>query len=152
MIEFRPTPPSARRSIRGVTLLELMIAITILGALVAIAVPAYRGYAERAQRTLAKDALLSLQAAQENWYLQNNTYTANLTSLGFPGGCSDWCVYTLDFTVAPDTLGYTARARPTVGGGTNGVNQTTDTDCQWFTVTSTGVVDAGPDPGDRCWP
>ena len=133
------------------TLIELMLVITILGALVAIAVPAYRGYAERAQRTEAKTGLLMLAEAQEQFYLQNNTYTADLNALGFTGGCTEWCVYTFDFTVAPDTLRYTARARPTVGGGTNGVNQGTDTACQWFTLSSTGVRDAGPDPNQNCW-
>lgn len=141
----------SRRRQRGVTLIELMIVITILGALAVIAIPAYRGYAERAQRTEAKTGLLMLAEAQEQFYLQNNTYTADFAALGFPGGCTEWCVYTMDFTVAPDTLGFTARARPTAGGGTNGVNQGTDTDCQWFTLTSTGVRDAGPDVNNSCW-
>lgn len=132
----------------GVTLIELMIVITILGILAAIAIPAYRGYTERAQRTEAKDSLLRLQTQQERWYLTNNTYTNNLAALGFPAGCSENCVYTIDFTVAPDTLGYTARAQPTVGGGTNGVDQNRDTACSWFTLNSRGVRDAEE---DSCW-
>lgn len=139
---------SKRLRMGGVTLVELMIVITILGTLAAIAIPAYRGYAERAQRTEGKAALLRLQANQERWYLSNNTYTNDLTALGFAGGCSDNCVYTLDFTVAADTTGYTARAQPTAGGGTNGVNQTRDEDCSWFTINNRGVRDA---EDDSCW-
>lgn len=141
---------TARKRLRigGVTLIELMIVITILGVLVAIAIPAYRGYSERAQRTEAKDSLLRLQTQQERWYLNNNTYTNNLTALGFPGGCSENCVYTLDFTVAPDTTGFTARAQPTAGGGTNGVDQNGDTACSWFTMDNRGVRTA---ESDGCW-
>jgi len=139
---------SRRLRMGGVTLIELMIVITILGILAAIAIPAYRGYTERAQRTEAKDALLRLQTQQERWYLTNNTYTNNLGALGFPGGCSENCVYTIDFTVAPDTTGYTARAQPTVGGGTNNVDQNRDTACSWFTLNNRGVRDA---ENDTCW-
>jgi len=138
----------ARRRIAGVTLIELMLVVTIIGIMTAIAVPAYRGYTERAQRTEGKNALNRLVTAQENFRLQNNTYTNNLAALGFPGGCSENCVYTVDFTVAPDARTYTARAQPTVGGGTNGVNQTRDTACSWFTITPTGVRDA---ESDNCW-
>jgi type IV pilus assembly protein PilE len=136
------------RKMSGVTLIELMIVVTIIGALAAFAIPAYRGYAERAQRTEAKNALNEIVTAQENFRLQNNTFTNNLTALGFPGGCTENCVYTLDFTVAPDTRTYTARAQPTVGGGSNGVDQTRDTACSWFTITPTGVRDA---ESDGCW-
>ena len=139
----------SRARMLGVTLIELMIVITIIGAMAVIAIPAYRGYAERAQRVYAKNALQLLLTNQENFRLQNNTYTADLAALGFPGGCTEYCVYTIDFTVAPDTRTFTARARPTAGGGTNGVNQNTDTDCQWFTIDALGRKAAGP--GTRCW-
>ena len=137
-----------RRKIGGVTLTELMIVVMILGILGAVAIPAYRGYSERAHRTYAKEALLSLRTNQERWKLQNNTYTADLTALGFPAGCTDYCVYTIDFTVAPDTQTYTARAQPTVGGGTNGVDQNTDGDCSWFTIDANGVTNA---ESANCW-
>jgi type IV pilus assembly protein PilE len=137
-----------RRRMGGVTLIELMIVITILGIMAAIAIPAYRGYSERAQRTEAKNALMVLVTNQERFRLTNNTYTNDLTALGFPGGCTENCVYTIDFTVAPDTLSFTARAQPTAGGGTNGVNQTRDDACSWFTINARGVRDA---ENDTCW-
>lgn len=141
-------PGNRRSRLAGVTLIELMIVVTILGTLTAIAVPAYRGYSERAQRTEGKSALLRLATQQDRWYLTNNTYTNDLTALGFPAGCSENCVYTIDFTVAPDTVGWTARARPTAGGGTNNVDQTRDTACSWFTLSSTGARNA---ENTDCW-
>lgn len=73
-----------RRFMRGVTLLELMIVVVILGILTTIAYPSYRQYAARAKRTEARAALLQIATMQERFYLQNNTYTVDMTSLGFP--------------------------------------------------------------------
>lgn len=128
-----------------------MIVTVVIGTLAVIAIPAYRGYSMRAQRTEAKSALLRLAANEERWYLQNNTYTNDLNALGFPMGLSENGVYTIDFTVAPDTVGFTARARPTPGGGSNGVDQTRDTECAVFTIDAQGVRTASPDPSGRCW-
>lgn len=72
--------------VRGVTLVELMIVILVLGILVTIAYPNYRQYAARAKRTEARAALLQIATNQERFYLQNNTYTNNLANLGFPPG------------------------------------------------------------------
>jgi len=42
---------------------ELMIAVVIAAILAAIAIPGYRSYVQRAQRTEAKSALLRIQVA-----------------------------------------------------------------------------------------
>jgi type IV pilus assembly protein PilE len=127
-----------QRSERGFTLIELMIVVTIIGLMALISVPAYRGYAERAQRTEALDDMNRLYTQQENFRLVNNTYTNNLPALGFAGGCTVNCVYNITFDVAPTTQTYTARLVPNPAGGTNGVNQTEDEDCQWFTIDALG--------------
>ena len=73
-----------RKYMRGVTMTELMVVVVIIGILTAIAYPSYRQYAARAKRNEAKAALLQIATNQERFYLQNNTYTTNMTSLGFP--------------------------------------------------------------------
>ena len=65
---------TARRDMLGVTLLELMAVIMIIGILAMIAIPGYRQYVMRAQRAEAKSALLQLQTNQERFYLQNRIY------------------------------------------------------------------------------
>lgn len=141
-----------RRKQFGLTLIELMIVTVVIGTLASLAIPAYRGYAQRAQRTEGKSALLQVQTNQERFYLQNNTYATTFTQLGNPSGMSENGVYTLSFIgPAPNTIQYTVQAVPTVGGGLNGVNQTTDLDCQVFTLNSQGVRTATPNVAGACW-
>ncbi len=72
-----------RRYMRGVTLIELMIVVVIIGILAAIAYPNYREFVARAKRTEARAALLKIATNQEKYYLQNNIFTTDLTDLGF---------------------------------------------------------------------
>lgn len=72
-----------RKHMRGVTLLELMIVVVIISILTAIAYPSYRQYVARAKRNEAKAGLLQIATLQERFYLQNNSYTTDLTNLGF---------------------------------------------------------------------
>jgi type IV pilus assembly protein PilE len=136
-MEYRSRAPHGRA--RGITLIELMVVIAIIGTMAVIAIPAYRGYAERAQRTEALNAMSQMVTAQENFRTTNPGigYTNNLAALGFPGGCTANCVYTVSFDAA-DAQTFRARFVPTPGGGTNGVNQVTDEDCSWFTVDALG--------------
>jgi type IV pilus assembly protein PilE len=141
---------TSRNHVTGVTLIELMVVVVIIGILAVIGIPSYQRYSMRAQRTEGKAALLRLAANQERFYLQNNTYTNNLAALGFAAGTSENGVYTLAIGAANTTL-FQATATPTPGGGTNGVDQTVDADCASFTIDSTGVRTAAPDPAGRCW-
>jgi type IV pilus assembly protein PilE len=88
---------------RGVTLMELMIVVVVIGILTAIAYPSYRQYAAKAKRNEAKSALLQIATMQERFYLQNSTYTADMTKLGFPVGSNfltDSKSYIVDVTAA----------------------------------------------------
>ncbi len=133
----------------GVTLIELLITIVIVGTLAAIALPSYRAYQQRAHRTEAKSALLRLQADQERYYLNNNQYATNPAVLqSFTDDKSENGVYTLSITSADPAQAYTAKAVPTSGGGTDGVDMTDDSHCAEFTITSDGVRGA---TNSDCW-
>ena len=139
----------------GVTLVEIMVVVGIVALLTAVAVPSYRQYTTRAHRTEAMAALLRLATNQERFYLQSNQYSLDPDALGFPAGLSEQGVYMLEIgTDAGVTLDWFATARPTPGGGRNGIDQTPDTECTSFTLTSAGVRTATPLPNganDRCW-
>lgn len=63
-----------RRLQRGFTLIELMIAVAIVGILAAIAIPAYSDYVARAKRADATLALIGLSQAMERFNANNGTY------------------------------------------------------------------------------
>jgi len=142
-----------RQRAAGVTLIELMVVVMVIGVLGMIAIPSYRQYTMRAQRTEAKTALLQIATNQERFYLQNNSYAtlAQLAAANFPT-MTEHGVYTLTLATANGWVqDYTATATPTPGGGTNGVDMTADPDCTTFTLNSRGVRTATPDPNGTCW-
>ena len=71
-----------RQHERGMTLIELLTVMVVLAVLSSIAVASYRGYMLRANRTDARTTLLRIQVAEEKFFLQNNTYTAELGPAG----------------------------------------------------------------------
>ena len=143
----------AKQKARGVTLIELMIVILVIGIMSAIAVPSYRKYMIRSQRSEAKIALLQLQTAQEKRYLQQNAYTndvagsvaANPPGLGL-SPVSETQKYDITIPVfAADGQSYTAQATPKYG-------QADDTDCKNFTITERGVRgNNGTLTPEKCW-
>jgi len=66
---------------KGLTLIELIIVVAIVGILTAVAIPVYTGYSQRARRADAKTALLQLRAAEETFRAENGAYTNNFALL-----------------------------------------------------------------------
>lgn len=95
----------------GMTLMELMVVVVIIGILTTIAFPNYREFVARAKRTEAKAALLKIATNQERFYLQNSTFTTDMTLLGFKVDpyISDSDSYSINITAA-DASNYTAVA------------------------------------------
>ena len=137
----------SRRSMLGISLLELMIVVTVIGVLAMIAVPSYRQYVMRAQRTEAKTALLRLQTNQERFYLANRIYSGDPVALGFTGSLTERGSYTLAIAGA-DVNGYTATATPRSGGA---VDMTADAQCTQFSLTAQGVRTATGSDAANCW-
>jgi type IV pilus assembly protein PilE len=134
-----------KRKQHGMTLIELMIVVAIVAILASIAIPAYGRYVMRANRVDGTAALLRLAAAQERFYLQNNTYTDTIGDLGISGTENNF--YALTITDA-DTGGFTAEA------AAQG-RQADDDDCQKFFINQLGQrtsVDGGDaDSTATCW-
>ena len=100
------------RTLRGVTFIEIMIVVVLIGIMTAIAYPNYRQFVARAKRTEARAALLKIATNQERFYLQNNSYTTDMMQLGFPVGAafiSDSDSYSISVTAA-DANNFTAVA------------------------------------------
>jgi type IV pilus assembly protein PilE len=63
-----------RKSNKGVTLMELLVVMTVVGILASIAIPTYRNYVIRANRADAKAALLATAGALERCMTRFNSY------------------------------------------------------------------------------
>ena len=134
---------NAYRKMRGVTLLELMIVVVIIGIMAAIAYPNYRDFAARAKRNEAKAILLEIAQNQERFYLQNSTY-GTLSQLGYAGDTITTDTGSYDVTIAPppDASNFTAVATFKLGGSEAAK-------CLTFTVDGRGSQTSLPDT--TCW-
>jgi type IV pilus assembly protein PilE len=73
---------AGKRMVRGFTLVELMVAMLVAVLLSAIAMAAYRNYTLQAQRSAALAALSDAASRQEQFFLNNRSYTATLGAGG----------------------------------------------------------------------
>ncbi|MFA6053027.1 MAG: type IV pilin protein [Methylobacter sp.] len=74
-----------RTKVRGFTLIELMIAVAIVGILASIAVPSYLEHVRKGKRSEAQGALVSFANAMEQWRLQKSNYLGAATGGGDTG-------------------------------------------------------------------
>lgn len=93
---------------KGMTLIELVIVVSVMGILLAIAIPTYNGYMLRVHRTEAIRMLLQASMCQERIYAGINRYDT--------GKCrptSEHQRYRISYA-SPDTLArsYIAMASP----------------------------------------
>jgi len=65
---------------KGFTLIEMMITLAILGVVASIAIPAYNGYIKTAKMVEANNNLAALRLAEEENFLENNSYFFGATT------------------------------------------------------------------------
>ncbi|WP_281280130.1 type IV pilin protein [Panacagrimonas perspica] len=126
----------------GFNLIELMIVVSIVGILAAIAYPSYRESVRKGNRTDAQAALTGLAAVMERDFLRNNGYRDVITAGLYPARVpleSGAQTYALSITSTATT--YTLSAAPS--GGQSGDR------CGTLTLASSGAQ--GPTTPVDCW-
>lgn len=74
---------SYKKRQRGMNLIELLIVVAIVAILGAFAYPSYVQHIVDTKRTAARSMLLQVADRQQQFFMDNKTYAADLTSLGF---------------------------------------------------------------------
>lgn len=127
---------------RGMTLIELMIAVVIVGVLASIAYPSYQKYTMQSRRSDAQIALTRIAAAQEKFFSDCGYYAADL---GTPRGCLTSATGKLGFgntsTDGHYALGVavTASSSTFAATATAQGRQGADTECAILTLNYQGV-------------
>jgi len=146
---------------RGFTLTELLIVIVIVSLLLGFALPSYRNFVLRSNRTVAISKLMEVASLQEQFFSNNKTYTADLADLGYtiaaggqigvdknfnpvaPGNSAS--IYTISSTLPVGTTTFTLTA------DTKNNQEDDDSNCATFLVTNEGAKSATGSLGGKCW-
>ncbi|MBW4638133.1 MAG: type IV pilin-like G/H family protein [Gloeocapsa sp. UFS-A4-WI-NPMV-4B04] len=83
-----------KRKDEGFTLIELLVVIIIIGILSAIALPSFLNQASKARQSEARTNVGALNRTQQSYYLENQSFTDNITTLGIGIKDSDNYKYT----------------------------------------------------------
>lgn len=112
---------------KGLTLIEIMVALAILAVVAGVAVPAYTGYIKTSYRAECQNEVSAIKLAEEEYYLENGSYFSGSgastlktqsssiydpSTAGLSGNC--------DYSVASTTTSYTITASAKSGGKLDG--------------------------------
>lgn len=128
---------------RGFTLIELMIAVAIVGILASIALPSYQDYVRKGRRADAQAFMHEVASRQQHFLVDRRMYASTLAALGLAAPSSVSPHYNITLTNVVNNvqpMGFTLQAAP-IGG------QARDT-CGTLTLNAQG--DKGAAKGG-CW-
>jgi type IV pilus assembly protein PilE len=138
------------RKLRGFTLIELMVVIVIVGVLISIALPGYKDYVLRTNRTAAQADMLAAAQAMEKHYAINFTYAGTASGTTFPAEApTDSTVKRYDLTLpAADPNEFLLQATPKGAQTGDGILQINGLGQRFWDKNSDGDIS---DIGENNW-
>lgn len=134
------------KNVRGVTLIELLIALVILGVIASIALPTWSTQTQKIQRADAREGLIKTQLAQEKFRIKNGRYANSMSDLGLSDLDSSSRNYYRISIVSGGNTAFLATATPNANGG-----QRNDA-CGTFALNQSGPEISGSYAHDaKCW-
>ncbi|WP_318479831.1 type IV pilin protein [Photobacterium leiognathi] len=101
---------------KGVTLIEMLIVVAIIGVISAIAYPSYQSYVLKGHRTQAMGDMVKVQLNLEEHFTQNSNYSSPVISGSTCSICdSDNDRYTFSLSSASNSYTITATAKADKG-------------------------------------
>ncbi|GLX77160.1 type IV minor pilin protein PilE [Thalassotalea insulae] len=128
------------KSLSGVTLIELMIVVAIIGILGAVAYPSYLDHILRSNRSEGQRELVRFANLQEQLFVDTRAYTNDMSKLGGSGSTHETEHGYYKIKSALTASGFTLTA--TAQG-----SQLKDTGCLTMTISETGAKT----PSSGCW-
>jgi type IV pilus assembly protein PilE len=136
---------------KGFSLIELLIAMAIMGILVAVAMPVYTNSVIRSNRAEAKNELMQVASEQERFFSSNNTYITDATPLQTPTVADrDRTTTNGWYTISVAACAGGAITNCFIATATPQGTQVADV-CTTMTITNTGVRGATGSTADDCW-
>lgn len=146
--QFQRRNPAAA----GFTLIELMVAVAIVGILATIAATSYQSQVQKSRRTDARSALLDLAGREEKLFSVTNAYSATPSDLGYSGalpitvGSGYYNVNIVAAAPVPPALPAYTLTATAIG------IQVSDTACTTLTLNQTGLQGStGTGTAATCW-
>ena len=134
----------SRRSMAGLTLVEVLVVSMLVAVIAAIALPAYQEQVRKGRRAEGRAMLIDVMNREHRFFADNSAYTTDITgSLSFNPATSENGHYALAVTSIGATVHVLLTASPQGG-------QVNDTECGSLTLSTTGAKGT-TGGGDKCW-
>ena len=126
---------------KGFTLIDIMIAVLVIGILAAITIPIQTGYQKKAWRAVAKRVMMEIQGKEESYFLNYKVYAPDLGLMYYPSAtiniddngksvAAHQALYNIQVSMLSDSISYRITATP--------INRQIGDECGVLTIDNTG--------------